>query len=234
MTIVRRQFARSIRDKSVLLGAILLSISFVSFPALAQGPDSTPALPNAPSATPLPSVATPVEKTTIDHSLTFGERANIFGRSLFSPEAIVGPAFGAAIGQWEDEPPGWHQGAEGYGKRLASGLARHEIGETIRFGFAAADHEDPRYFLSQDRGFRARAQHAVASTFVSQTSSGHTIPAFSRIAGTYGAAFISNTWYPNNRAGWGDAARRGSTALAASIGFNLAREFLPFLRRNAH
>lgn len=228
---VQLQQTHPIRNMSLALSAVVLSILCFSLPAAAQTPVLQTRLPD-PSMS--PSTVSSTTNATPDHSLTFGERADVYRRSLLGPEAIVGPALGAAIGQWEDEPPGWRQGGEGYGKRFASGLARHEIGETIRFGFAAADGEDPRYFPSEDRGVWARTQHAVTSTFVSKTSSGATIPAFSRFAGTYGAAFISNTWYPNNRAGLGDAARRGSTSLAASIGFNLAREFLPFFRRNAH
>jgi hypothetical protein len=234
MTRVHLQKAHPIRNMSLALSAVVLSISCLSLPALAQGPESQAALPNPASATTPTMRVSPANAGTPDHSLTVGDRAHLYGRSVFSPETIVGPAFGAAIGQWEDEPPGWHQGAEGYGKRFASGVARRGIGETIRFGFAAADREDPRYFSSQNQGTWARTQHAVVSSFVSQTSSGRTIPAFSRFAGTYGAAFISNTWYPHNRAGAGDAARRGSTALASGVGFNLAREFLPFFRRSAH
>lgn len=228
---VHLQKAHSIRNMSFALSTIVLLISSLSLPAPAQAPVFHSPLPDAPTPRSTDSSTTIV---TSDHSLTLAERKHLYVRSIFSPESIIGPAFGAAIGQWEDEPPGWRQGGEGYGKRFASGVARHEIGETIRFGFAAVDGEDPRYFLSEDRGVWARIQHAVVSTFVSQTSSGHTIPAFSRFAGTYGAAFISNTWYPENRAGAGDAARRGSTALASGIGFNLLREFMPFFGKDAH
>jgi hypothetical protein len=223
---VHLQKAHSFHNMSLALSTVVLLISCLSLPAPAQAP-----LPDAPTPRSTDSSTTTVAS---EHSLTFGERAHLYVHNFFSPESIIGPAFGAAVGQWENEPPGWHQGGEGYGRRFASGVARHEIGETIRFGFAAVDGEDPRYFLSEDRGAWARIRHAVASTFVSQTSSGHAIPAFSRFAGIYGAAFISNTWYPENRAGAGDAARRGSTALASSIGFNLVREFLPLFGGNAH
>ena len=101
------------------------------------------------------------------------------------------------------------------------------ISETIRFGFAAVDGEDPRYHRSEDTGFWPRAQHAVVETFTSETASGRRIPAFSRFAGTYGAAFIANSWYPESRATTGYALRRGSTALASSVGFHLFQEFMP-------
>lgn len=217
-----RAYGRSFAATSVALCLLGLAVQ-----THAQDPGpSLASLPTAPSS----SQEFVSSSNPVDRSLTFGQRARVYRHNLFNPETIIGPAFGAAIGQWEDEPPGWRQGAEGYGKRFGSGLARHAIGETIQFGFAAADGEDPRYFLSEDRSFWGRTKHAVASTFVSQTGSGRHIPAFSRFAGTYGSAFIANEWYPSNRATAGYAARRGSTALAASIGFHLLREFSPFFR----
>ena len=175
-------------------------------------------LPNAPSTShPALSVS----------SLTFGERATVYRRAILRPYTIVGPAFGAGIGQWENEPPEWGQGGEGYARRLASGMGRHLISETIRFGVAAADGEDPRYQRSQETGVWNRARHAIVETFTSQTSSGTRIPAYSRFAGTYGAAFISNAWYPDSRGTPGYALRRGSTALGSSLGFHLFEEFIP-------
>ena len=161
-----------------------------------------------------------------DGSLTFGERSRIYAHSIFRPYTLVGPALGAGIGQAENEPPEWKQGAEGYAHRFGSGVARHLIAETIGFGVAAADGEDPRYHPSDETGVWTRARHAVVETFTSQTSSGTRIPAFSRFAGTYGAAFISNLWYPDSRATTGWALRRGSTALGASVGFHLFEEFM--------
>ena len=181
----------------------------------AQKPD----LPNAPSAA--------AQSYKPVGQLTFGDRFEIYRKSILRPYSLVGPAFGAGIGQWEDEPPEWGQGAKGYGRRVASGMARQLTSETIRFSFAALDGEDPRYHRSQETGVWKRAQHAILETFTSETASGGRIPAYSRFAGTYGAAFISNAWYPDSRATPGWALRRGSSALASSVGFHLFEEFLP-------
>lgn len=160
-------------------------------------------------------------------SLTLRERFSIYSHDIISPYTVVGPALGAAIGQWDNEPPEWGQGGEGYARRLASGMGRQVIAETIRFGFAAADGEDPRFQRSTEKGVWNRVRHAVAETFTSRTESGARIPAFSRFAGAYGAAFISNAWYPESQATAGYALRRGSTDLASSLGFALFMEFLP-------
>ncbi len=163
-------------------------------------------------------------------TLTFGKRARIYGHSVFSPMTIVGPAFGAGIGQWRNEPPEWKQGAAGYGRRFASGLGRHVVSKTITFGVAAADGEDPRFIPSDEQGVWARVKHAVVSTFVSKTPSGARIPALSRFAGAYGSAFVSNAWYPQSRADMSHALIRGSTALASGLGFRILQEFFPRLR----
>jgi hypothetical protein len=176
-------------------------------------------LPDAPSA------SQPAYSNT--SSLTLGKRFRIYSHSIISPYTVIGPALGAGIGQWENEPPGWGQGGDGYARRLASGMGRQLISETIRFGFAAADGEDPRFQRSAENGVWSRVRHAISETFTSQTESGARIPAFSRFAGAYGAAFISNAWYPESRATTGYALRRGSTALGASLGFHLFEEFAP-------
>lgn len=231
MTRFSFQYIYRLRQKALMHVVIALFIPALLLPALAQDEISKNSLPDAPSPTaPLPG-SSPATAATPEHSLTIGHRFRLYTRSIASPEAIIGPAFGAGIGQAQNEPAKWKQGGEGFGKRYASDFARGEINETIRFGIAAIDGEDPRYFRSQEHGFWPRAKHAMFSSFVSQTASGRTIPAFSRFAGIYGAAFISNTWYPNNRAGAGDAAERGSTSLAASVGFQLVREFVPFFGR---
>jgi hypothetical protein len=218
---------RSLKSRTTALWILCLVV-----PALTQGQESRASLPDAPSAKPslpdAPSPTAPAEKSqTIDHSLTFGERARIYKRSLFNPEIILGPAFSAGINQARNQPSGFGQGAEGYGRRFGSGFGRDVIARTIGFGVAAVDGEDPRYFRSDSRSVSVRIRHAIVSNFVSPTASGGRIPAFSHFAGSYGAAFISNAWYPNNESSAVDAARRGSISLGVGMGLNILREFVP-------
>ena len=177
-SLLRRPRPLVVPNRSPNLSAFAFGMLILAVPGFSQR-EQVPTLPDAPSATQDVSLS-----TAQDHTLTFGERARIYRNSLISPETVIGPAFGAAISQWEHTPPEWREGGEGYGLRFASGLGRHVISQSIEFGVAAADGEDPRYFRSEDRRFWARTRHAIVSTVVSRTATGRRIPAFSRFAGT--------------------------------------------------
>ena len=166
--------------------------------------------------------------------LSMHERLNIYFHSITNVETVAGPAFGAGVNQLRNEPPEWGQGASGYGDRFASGYGRMIIGRTIRFGVAAIDHEDPRFEFSNETGFWPRARFAVVHYFVVRSDRGTRMPAYSRFAGLYGAAFIANEWYPASRANATHALLRGTTAMSAGLGWNVLKEFWPDIKNAVH
>jgi hypothetical protein len=163
-------------------------------------------------------------------TLTFDRRLNLYLHSYVTPQSLVGPLLGAGIAQAEGTPHEWGGGMEGFGRRFASSYARSVIGRTVEFGVAAVDHEDPRYHPSDQTGVWRRTRHAIAATFVSQTTSGGSMPAFSRIAGAYSAGFIANAWEPPSQNSAEHAFERGSTSLLSSIGWHVVEEFWPDIR----
>ena len=166
--------------------------------------------------------------------LTFGERLRIYEHSFVTPEALIGPALGAAVGQADNTPPEWGQGASGYGTRLGSAYGRSVIARTVAFGVATVDREDSRFQPSNETGVWRRTKHAVVGTFVSRTPSGGYMPAISRFVGVYSAAFIANAWEPPSQDGSTKAWERGSTALASSVGWHIFEEFWPDIRNSLH
>jgi hypothetical protein len=166
--------------------------------------------------------------------LTLHDRFGLYVHSFTTVESAIGPAFGAAYGQWQNEPHEWGQEASGYGRRIGSGYGRLFISQTIRFGVAAADNEDPRFEPSNESGFWRRAKHAIAGNFVTHSMRGERMPAYSRFAGPYGAAFTSNAWYPRSQGDNVHAFERGSTAFASGVGWSLMREFWPDVHRKLH
>lgn len=232
-----------LRSRSTAEIALLWIIAITPcFPALAQeesssttpGQDSTattsdltaPGLPDAPQVR-RDQVPPPTR-------LDFRQRVQIYRKSMTSFETALAPAFGAAVSQARNDPPEWGQGASGYGSRFASGYGRTLTSRTIRFGVAAIDHEDPRFHPTNETGFARRAAVAVYHVFIVPRDDGSQMPALSRFAGIYGAAFLANAWYPESRANPSHALLRGTTALSATVGWNVFREFWPDIKNSLH
>jgi hypothetical protein len=184
-------------------------------------------LPDAPS----PNADTSV--SSLDN-LTFRDRLRLYERSFTAPEHFIGPLLGAGVSQATDTPPKWGEGAAGFGRRAGSGYGRSVLGGTIALAVASIDHEDPRFVPSQDSGILRRARHAIVGTFVSSADDGGPMPAYSRLVGIYGAAFIANAWEPASQDSTIHAFERGSTALLSSVGWHLLDEFEPDIRKALH
>jgi hypothetical protein len=199
-----------------------------SIPRIGQSPDCDSSL--------LSSDVSDAPEDQLVHSpdtYTMDERVKNYERSFVSVQSLVGPALGAGIAQSYDSPHEWGGEAPGFGRRLASSNATSILGRTIGFGVAALDQEDSRFYPSTDTSFWRRAGHAIAGTFISRTANG-AMPAYSRFAGVYIAAFLSNSWQPPSQNGPGHALMRGSITLSSSAGFQLLQEFWPDIRHVFH
>jgi hypothetical protein len=149
-------------------------------------------------------------------------------------------ASGAAIGTLRNSPRQWGQSAAGFGKRLASGLARHVVKTGIEAGVGHWHHEDLRYRPSHLHGTLPRLKYAVKSTFVvpRKNRRGKTV-ALGRISGNMGAGLISRAWQPASTMGLGAGLATGGIGLGADVGLHVGEEFRPrhkhkTVRRPAH
>jgi len=159
--------------------------------------------------------------------MTEAERLRECLKNVTSPASVLGAAASAGIGQWRNSPEQWGQGAEGYGRRFGSAYAQNIVRQTLIFGASSVLHEDDRYFRLGQSGFKARIWYAVRSTFLARRDDGTSRFSYSRIGGIAGASFISRLWQPATTGGIENAAANIGTSIAATAGFNLAREFLP-------
>lgn len=178
-----------------------------------------------------PVEAHPPKVDQSPEGLSLDARFDIYMKSTFGPQSFPGTIFGAEWGQWRKNPPEWGTGAKGFGRQFASGYGRNIVSNTFQFGVAAADGEDPRYPQSGERGIWRRVRHAVAYTFVSRRVGGGTTFAWSRFAGRYGSALVSNAWYPRYERTADDTLYRGTTALFSDVVGNMFYEFEPDLKR---
>jgi hypothetical protein len=147
------------------------------------------------------------------------------------PLAIVGDAAYAAILQEIDTPTEWGQGGSPYARRLASTAACSGIHSVMAFGLDSALHEDPRYFRSTGGSFWRRAGHALRGTILTRTDRGTETFSVSRFGSAYGAAYVSNQWYPGRLNTVALGFEQGSLQLGFDLARNLASEFGPDIKR---
>jgi hypothetical protein len=152
-------------------------------------------------------------------------------QATYEPLALMGIAAYAGVLQAAEAPTEWGQGGAAYGKRFGSTLAWSGIHGALAFGLDSTLHQDPRYFRSSGTGFWRRTGHALRGTLLTRTDNGGETLSLWRIGSAYGAAFLSNQWYPDrlNTARLGFI--QGSVTLGFDLAGNLGKEFWPDIRR---
>jgi hypothetical protein len=153
-----------------------------------------------------------------------------FGR-LVDPLTFVWSAAGAGIGQWRDSPAEWGQGAKGLARRFAASEAFKVTQNSLAAGFDTALGLDPRFHPSHDSAIWPRVRSAVSQTFFAYKDSGGRMFNFSEVGGSYGAAFIANSWFPAHSNGGMNALERGTIGLGLNTASNVAKEFWPDIKR---
>ena len=148
---------------------------------------------------------------------------------LVEPVSLISTGLGAGFSQLQNEPPQWGQGVEGYAHRFGSAEGYTAAHNFIALGFDLALHTDPRYRRLPEGRFIPRVRNAVSQAFIANKDSGGKMINFSEIGGSFGAAFIGNTWQPTGHNSTANALTRGGVGVTYHALKNIAREFLPNL-----
>ena len=168
-----------------------------------------------------------------DTPLTTSQKAEVRIGNIVNPWSLLGSITGAAIEQWRDHPPEWGQGGAGYARRVGSGLGWIAIQNMIGLELDVKMGMDPRYHPSHATKIWARARDAMVQNFIGYKDSGARALNYSEFAGSYGAGFLSDVWYPNGSRGFNDALVRGSIGLGFNSLSNVGKEFWPDIKRLA-
>jgi hypothetical protein len=149
----------------------------------------------------------------------------------FSPGSMAITGVKAGYSQLTDSPTEWGQGGDGYSKRVGSSIASSAIRAGLAFGLDSALHQDPRYYRSDSSGFWPRTKHALRATILTRTDSGGETFSTWRIGSAYGAAFISEQWYPDRYHTVRHGFIGGSTRLGFDAVKNVIAEFWPDMKK---
>ena len=164
-------------------------------------------------------------------SLDLTEKLRLHAENVYSPLSMAGSAAYAGILQAIGTPEEWGQGAGAYGKRFASTVACSAIHSGLAFGLDSTLHQDPRYFRSLGTGFWHRTAHVLRGTILTRTDRGGETLSTWRLGSAYGAAFLSNQWYPDRLNTVRLGVLQGSLQLGFDFASNFGSEFWPDLKR---
>jgi hypothetical protein len=214
-----------------LASSPLTLVSFTNQSAAASLPaDFSPgsyllAVTNSDNQTGTFSITVNAAQTPAPLAWDVDQKLRYHAASLFGPWSLAGSAAYAGLLQRLNAPTEWGQTTAAYGERLASTMACGVIHGVLAFGLDTTLHQDPRYFRAGSGGFWRRTAHAVRGTFLTRTDRGGETVSTWRIGSAYGAAFLSNEWYPKRL----DTVRLGFLQGSVRMGFdlvsNLASEF---------
>jgi hypothetical protein len=180
--------------------------------ALAQYQYSPSAMPNEPS-------------------LSAADKLDFHFVKVFSPLSLLEDTGESVLDQYNNFPKEWGQGWHGLWRRTASNVGYDTMRNTFLFTADSIAGQDPRYFRSGEGAFLSRTSHALGQTFVGHTDSKKAVLPWVRLAATFGAAFMTNAWYPGRLAHARDALVRGASTLGSDAGNNFIYEFWPDVKK---
>jgi hypothetical protein len=166
--------------------------------------------------------------------LTADERWKLYFKMNYgSVGAYFGPVLTALLlDQTTSSPYQWGGGFPGFGRRLGSRVGNAILQGTFQAPTAALLHEDVRYIASSQRGFKRRARHSMAYSFLTYNSQGHPTLNIANLGSYYASTAATTAWLPGHYNLAGYTFSNGSEQIALSLPVNLFQEFWPEIRRS--
>jgi len=217
--------------------------------------DSSPTLPDAPSA--LPSQSTPTAPLSAGNPIVQGgmQTKRILGivpnfeavsvNAKLPPQSVkekfkdatddsfdyssfifVGGL--AGVGQASNSIPEFHQGAAGYGRYYWHTFAdQTDENYLVEFAFPVALHQDARYYTLGRGGDLKRTAYSLSRILITRTDSGRETFNASEIIGAGAASGISDFYYPGQERTWTKTGQRWLTNVSLDGATFVLREFWP-------
>ena len=249
-----RKFAIPDFTSPLVLPVVFLCLALLSFwPIVAvsaqetQTPPESPGVPStgqegssAPLKIPPMALFVMLDKKSIvfpdiaagSARMSAGQKFKLFVDNSVSLHTLALASMSSAMRQATDSPSGYGQGADGYGKRFGSSMAR--VASSNFFGtflLASALHQDPRFFAHRYPTFGGSMKYAAQRLFVTRNDEGEDVTNWSGLAGPLLSEGLANAYWPEQDRTAGQTLERYGTDLAARFAGNMLREYWPALFR---
>ena len=162
------------------------------------------------------------------HPLSTGAKFELFVNESISPETIFVSAFSAGFEQWRDTPPGYEQGAAGYGKRFGASLATGASSSFFgTFIGASVLRQDPRFFPQTHPTFWGSIKYSARRLVVTRSDSGKSVFNASGLIGPLAAETLANTYLPETERTGAKTGERYGIDLAWQFAANMFKNYWP-------
>jgi hypothetical protein len=164
--------------------------------------------------------------------LTSWEKFKLAANNSVALSTIAAAAVGAAYGQAVNHPSGYHQGAEGYGKRLGANMARAASDNMFgTFLLASALHQDPRFYVRKNLSFKQSVEYSAKRIIFTQSDSGEKQINYSGLIGPLMGEGLANAYYPDENRTVGGTFTRYASDLGWRFAGNMLRQYWPSINK---
>ena len=169
---------------------------------------------------------------TGEGTLSSWQKFKLAANNSVALSTIGAAMIGSAYGQATDRPSGYHQGWEGYGKRLGADMARAASENLFgTFLLASVLHQDPRFYVKKNLSFGQSVKYAGVRVIFTSTDAGEKQVNYSGLIGPLMGEGLANAYYPEENRTAGSTLTRYATDLAWRFGGNLLRQYWPTINR---
>lgn len=144
-------------------------------------------------------------------------KLSIISRATFGE--VAGTAWAAGWSQWRQSRPHYGEGTEAFEKRLGALAIKQTSQSFFTYGvYAAAFHDDPRYYImgSTMKPLK-RLIYAAERTVITQKDDGSPAINWPKFAGIASSTALTTAYYPAVDHGFGNESKAFATSLATSI-----------------
>jgi hypothetical protein len=167
------------------------------------------------------------------HPLSTGGKFELFVNESISPETVLVSSISAGFEQWRDTPPGYGQGAEGYGKRFGAYMATNASSSFFgTFVGASLLRQDPRFFPQTHPTFWGSVTYSARRLFVTRSDSGNDVFNASGLIGPLAGETLANTYLPKTEQTGAKTGERYGIDLAWKFAGNMFKNYWPTIFRD--
>jgi hypothetical protein len=164
--------------------------------------------------------------------LTSWDKFKLAANNSVAFSTFGGVLIGAGFSQAINSPSGYHQGWEGYGKRVGADMARSASGNIFgTFVLASALHQDPRFYVKKNLSFKQAVEYSAVRVFITRSDSGERVVNYSGLIGPLMGEGLANVYYPDENRTAGATFTRYASDMGWRFAGNLLRQYWPSINK---